>query len=694
MKVYDTPEIRNVVLIGHGDSGKTSLVSAILYRAGAANRLESVDDGNTTTDWEDEEIDRKVTLSTGIAHCEWKETKINLLDSPGYSAFVHEAKMAMRVAETAIVLIDAVSGVEVQTEKTWSFADELDRARMVVINRLDRQNADFDRALASCQENLGREVVPMQLPLGKEADFSGVIDLVTMTATKFAGDGSGKGEKIDIPADMADRAEEARAALIEMVAEADDELLETFLEAGELTDEQFSKGLKTAIRLGKIYPVLCCAATKNVGTSLLMDAIVDLCPHPDDYGEIAGHDPKADAPATRNPSADDPLAAFVWKTIADPFTGKITLFKVLSGVLQSDTTAHNITRSEDTRLGGLFLLQGKEHVKIGSLRAGDIGAIAKLKETETGDTLGMKASPFVFPPTDLPEPAMSFSIAPKAKGDEEKISTGLQRLCEEDPILTVQRDAQTGELLIAGTGQVHVEVAVSRLRRRFGVEVTLKPPTVPYRETITKKAQGQYRHKKQTGGAGQFAEVHLRIEPLESGEGFDYGWEVFGGAISQGFKGSIEKGIKAVMAEGVIAGFPVVDVRAVVFDGKEHPVDSKDVAFQIAGREVFKKCVLEAKPTLLEPIMKVQVMAPEENTGDVVGDLNGRRAKMQGMDPKGKRVLVRAEVPLAEMLNYAPALNSTTGGRGDFHMEFSHYQNVPSHLLAKIVEAKKAAKES
>jgi elongation factor G len=690
MKTYDTASIRNVAIVGHGGSGKTSLTSAMLFDAGAVNRLGRVEEGNTVTDFDADEIFRQISLFTALAHCEWNKVKLNLLDTPGYGNFIQEARVAIHVADTALVNVCGVAGVEVQTEKVWAFAEEMGKSRLVVVNRLDRDRASFTRALESIQKILGRAAVPAQLPLGEEKEFEGVVDLVKMKAYRYKGDEKGSFEEKDVPAEMKDEVEAARSALVEMVAEGDDALMEKYLETGELSPEEFLSGLKRAVTAGKIFPVLACSGARNIGVFQLLGALVDLAPGPDARGEISGKDP-AGKDVTRKISAAEPASAFIFKTIADPFAGRISLFRVMSGVMKPDSTYQNTSKDAAERVGTLALLQGKESVPVSEVQAGDIASVAKLKESQTGDTLSDKSAPVVYARLTFPEPVISFAIEPKSRGDEEKISQAMHRLSEEDPMLRFHRES---ELLLSGTGQLHIEVAVSRLKQKFGVEVTLHPPKVPYRETITASTEAHGRHKKQTGGHGQFADCWVRFDPLPRGSDFEFANEVFGGAIPKQFIPAVEKGIQEARLRGFLAGFKMVDFKATVYDGKFHPVDSSEMAFKIAGSLAYKEAMEKCRPTLLEPIMNVEIVVPEENTGDILGDLNSRRGRTQGMEPKGHLTSIRAQVPMSEMLSYEPTLTSKTGGRGSFHMEYSHYEEVPSHLIQKIVAERKAGKEA
>jgi len=690
MKVFDAAGIRNVALVGHGGSGKTQLASALLFDAKAVNRLGTVDDGTTVTDYDEEAIARKHTLSATPAHFEWNKLKINLIDSPGMGNFLSEARAAIRVADAAVVVVDAVAGVQVATEKVWGYAKEFDRPRVIVLNRLDRERASLDRALASMHESLGRNCVPIQLPIGEEKVFSGIVDLVSMTATTFATDGSGTPSSADVPADMADAAEAARNALIEMVAEADEALMETFFEAGTLTQEELTGGLVKAVQAGQLFPIVCASGLHNIAVQPIADAIATYVPAPSDV-EFAGQTADGE-PATRAADASAPLVLWVWKTVADPFAGRITMFRVVSGTLKSDETVPNVTRGGSERFGHVLVLQGKTHTHVGELRAGDLGAVAKLKDTHTGDTLGDAKAGFTVPPVTFPEPVLAYAIAPKSRGDEDKIGPAMQRLHEEDPSIGYGRDEQTKELLLSGQGQLHIEVTVAKLRRRFGVEVNLKPPRIPYRETIKAKVEAHGRHKKQTGGHGQFGDCKIRMEPLGRGADFEFANEIFGGSIPRQFVPAVEKGIQEERMRGYIAGFPVVDFKVTVYDGQYHDVDSNEMSFKMAGRLAFKDAMARARPALLEPMMSVEVYTPSDFAGDLMGDLNGRRGRIAGMDTRGSATVIRATVPMAEMLTYEQTLTSATGGRGSYHMEFSHYDEVPGHLRDKIVAASKSGR--
>jgi elongation factor G len=687
MKVYDAASIRNVAVVGHGGSGKTQLVSALLLDAGMVNRLGKVDEGNTVTDYDEEEISRKHTLSAGLAYAEWNKTKINLLDTPGFGNFFSDARAALHVADGAVIVVDGVSGVEVQTEKAWSACEELSLPRMVAVNRIDRDRASLDRALESLRQTLGRTIIPIQLPIGEEKKFSGVVDLVSMKGYTFAGDASGKMTEGAVPAAMTDAVNAAREALIEMVAEADESLMEKFFEAGTLTQDELVKGLATATRDGKVVPLVCTSGLQNIGAQPLMDAILAYLPSPADRPFTAVANKEA---VTKTADEKAPYAAFVFKTVADQFAGRITMFRVYQGCLKADSTVTNATQGAPERLGHLIALQGKTPTNVPEIKAGDIGAVAKLKDTRTNDTIADKAAGITFAPISFPEPVLSYAIEPKSRGDEDKISTAMHRLEEEDSTIKYQRDPQTHELLLAGQGQMHIEVTVAKLKRRFGVEVNLKPPRIPYRETITARVEAHGRHKKQTGGHGQFGDCKIKMEPLPRGSEFEFVDEIFGGSIPRGFIPAVEKGIQESRLRGYLAGYPVVDFRVTLYDGSYHDVDSNELSFKTAGWLAFKDGMSRAKPTLLEPIMNVTIQAPSDNAGDLMGDLNGRRGRISGMEARGQSTVIKAQVPMAEMLTYEQHLTSVTGGRGSYHMEYSHYDEVPNHLQSKIVASAKA----
>jgi elongation factor G len=690
MKVYDATSIRNVSIVGHGGCGKTSLVAAMLFDMGAVNRIGSVDDGSTVTDFDPDEIERKISLQAALAYGEWKKNKINILDAPGYANFTGEARAALRAADAAVVVVDAVSGVEVQTEKVWGYAQEYGLPRLVLISRMDRDRASFARTLESVEKSFGRTVIPIALPIGEEKDFAGIIDLVAEKAITSATDASGKAQVGDIPAALKEAAAAAREKLVEIVAEGNEALMEEFFEKGSLPQEALAKGLKDGVAAGRIVPVIPVSGVRNVGVTFLLDAILDLIPSPAERGEVAGIEPATKKAIKRTPKVDAPLSAFVFKTIVDPHAGFITLFRVYSGTLKSDSTIHNIARDVSERVGAVQLMQGKTPTAVQEIQAGDIGAVAKLKETKTNDTLADKQNPILYTAIEFPAPATTFAIEPKTRGDEDKISTALRRLAEEDPVLKISTDQQTHEMLLSGMGQLHIEVVVGRLRKRFRVEVNLKKPKIPYRETIKTAAEGHGRHKKQTGGHGQFGDCKIRMKPLPRGEDFRFVDDIFGGSIPKNFIPAVEKGIQDARLKGFLAGYPMVDFQVELYDGQYHDVDSSEMSFKIAGSLAYKDAVARCKPTILEPIMRVEITVPEEYAGSVMGDLSGRRGQPQGMEPRGTMQTIKAQVPLSEMLSYDAELTSMTGGRGSYAMEMSHYAELPSHLQEKVIAASKA----
>ena len=695
MKRPETAKIRNVALVAHGGAGKTTLTEALLFCAGATTRLGRVEDGTTTTDFDEDEIRRKISISAAMAWCEWKGRKVNLVDTPGFAAFLTDAKNALRVVDGAVVVVGAPDGVKVQTEKVWSTAAAQDLPRVIYLSKMDRERADFARALEDVQKNLSPKAVPVQVPIGQEAGFTGVVDLVRMRAFTFATDGSGKATEGSVPEAVKALAEKQRAALVEAVAEADDRLLEKYLETGELTEAEVQEGLAKGIRDEKLFPVLCGAPSRNVAVAPLLDLLAECFPSPTERPVVEGTDPKGNGTVRREVKDDAPLAALVFKTVADPYAGKVTMFRVYSGTLTSDSTILNATKGVKERVGQLLLLRGKQQTPVESVGAGDMGAVVKLKETGTGDTLCDEKAPIRLPEITFPAPVISFAVEPKAKGDEDKMSTAFTRLREEDPTIQIRYDPQTRETVVSGMGRAHVEIVGERLKRKFGVEVTLKTPRVPYKETIKAKAREiQGRHKKQTGGRGQFGDCWIHMEPVPRSGGFEFVNQVVGGAIPRNYIPAVEKGILEGMERGPVAGYPVVDLRVILYDGSTHTVDSSELAFKLAGRLAFRKAMAQAKPTLLEPIMTVEVIAPGECMGDIVGDLNSKRGRVLGIEAKGRNQAVKANVPLSEMLEYDSRLRSITGDRGDYSMEFSHYEEVPAHLQEKIVaEAKRPVEE-
>ena len=693
MKVYEGANIRNVVMMGHGHAGKTSLVSAMLYTAGATQRLGRVDDGTAPTDYDDEEIARKMSIGSGLAYVEWGKTKINVVDTPGFSMFVHEAKMVLPVVEAAIVVVDGVAGVEVVTQRIWSYCEEFQTPRLIVASRMDRERADAERVLESLTKAFGRTVIPLELPIGREKNLSGVVDLVRMKAYTYELGGNGKGKETEIPANLKDQAQEAHEKLVEMIAEGNDTLMEEFFDKGTIPEEDLIPALHVAIREDRIFPVIFSSGLGNIGADRVMDFIVDYTPAPTERESVQGEVTSGNGEPPRRKVADsEPVSLYVFKTVSDPFAGRISYFKVFSGVVKNDAMLQNFTRGSQEKLAHISIMQGKTAVPVPELHAGDIGAVAKLRETLTGDTLGDKSAPIRYPKVSLPEPAITFAIEPKSRADEDKLGVGIHKLMEEDAMLRFFRDAQTKEFLIAGTGQQHIEVAVAKMKKRYHTEVNLKAPKVPYRETIRGRADVQGRHKKQTGGHGQYGDCKIKMEPLPRGGEFEFVNDIFGGAIPKNFIPAVEKGIKDAAARGYLAGFPMTDFKVILYDGSYHDVDSNDLSFQMAGRIAFKKAMEQAKPTLLEPVMSVEITVPDEFAGTIMGDLNSRRGRIQGMDNKGGNTVVKAEVPMAEMLTYGADLTSMTQGRGSFNMEMHHYDVVPAQLQEKIIDKAKAAR--
>ena len=691
MKVYTGENIRNVALVGHGHAGKTSLVSAMLYTAGATQRQGRVDDGSATTDYDEEEIARKMSIATSLAYAEWGQTKINFLDTPGFNMFVHEAKMVLPVVDAAIVVVDGVAGVEVVTQRVWNYCEEYKMPRVIVASRMDRERADAERVLDSLTRAFGRSVVPLELPIGKEKNLSGVVDLVNMKAYTYDLGGNGKGKEGEIPANMKEAAQEAHEKLVELVAEGDDALMEKFFDAGTLSEQDLIPALHNAIREDKIFPVLFASGLGNVSTDRLMDFIVDFTPAATEHESIRGEVTSGNGePPARKESDTEPVSVYVFKTVSDPFAGRISYFKVFSGVLKNDASLANYSRSSQEKLAHIAVMQGKMAVPVNELHAGDIGAVPKLKDTLTGDTLGDKSAPIQYPHVKLPEPAITFAIEPKSRSDEDKLGPGIHKMLEEDAMLRFFRDPQTREFLIAGTGQQHIEVVVAKLKKRYHTEVVLKAPKVPYRETIRGRADVQGKHKKQTGGHGQYGDCKIKMEPLPRGSEFEFVNDIFGGAIPKNYIPAIEKGIKDAASRGHLAGFPMVDFKVVLYDGSYHDVDSNDMSFQMAGRIAFRKAMEQAKPTILEPVMHVEITIPDEFAGSIMGDLNARRGRIQGMDNKAGNTLVKAEVPMSEMLTYGVDLTAMTQGRGSFNMEMHHYDVVPGQLQEKIIEKAKA----
>ena len=686
MKVYEGANIRNVAVVGHSHSGKTSLVSAMLYTAGSTPRLGRVDEGSTVTDFDEEEVARQMSISTSIGVAEFGRTKLNLLDTPGLNMFVHESKLAMPAVEAALIVVDGVSGVEVMTERVWEYANEFGLPRVIVGARMDRERADAGRLLESVTAAFGRNVVPLQLPMGAEKNLNGIVDLVRMKAFTYDMGGSGKGKETAIPANLADAAKEGHEKIVELVAEGNDALMEEFFDKGTIPDEHLLPGLRDAIREHRMFPLLYTSGLGNIGVDRLMEFIVEFLPAATDRAPVSAiMKPNNGAPQSRKVSDSEPVSLFVFKTVNDPFSGRISFFKVYSGVMKNDATVQNFTRNSQEKFAHLSVMQGKNAVAVPELHAGDIGAVAKLRDTLTGDTLGDKSAAIEYPRIALPEPAITFAVEPKSRADEDKLSNGIHKLMEEDSMLRFFRDEQTKEFLIAGTGQQHIEVTVSKLKKRYHTEVNLKAPKVPYRETIRGHADVQGRHKKQTGGHGQYGDCKIKMDPLPRGGNFEFVNEIFGGAIPKNYIPAVEKGIVEAAQRGYLAGYPVVDFKVILYDGSYHDVDSNELSFKTAGRIAFKKAMEQAKPTLLEPIMKVEITVPDEFAGSIMGDMNGRRGRIQGMDNRAGKTVVRAEVPMAEMLTYGADLTSMTQGRGSFHMEMSHYDIVPGAIQEKIV---------
>jgi elongation factor G len=691
MALADPAKLRNIAVVGHRGAGKTSLIEALLFTAGAKNRLGAVMEGTTAMDHDEDEIKRQMTISAGLAHVDWAGHKINLVDTPGEASFINETLGTLSVVEGVLMVVNAVTKVEVQTERVWKRASEMGVSRVVAVNMMDRERADFGEAIQALRGRFGDEVVAVALPIGEEAGFKGVVDLIGMKAHTYASS-TDKGVEGPIPGDLQAAAEEARETLVDRVAEADDVLLEKYLEGTELTREEITSALCAAVADGSLSPVIPVAATKNIGSDRLLELLLTV-PSPATKGaHVAFKGSSGTEEVELAPQASAPPALFVFKTIYDQFSGRVNLVRLFSGKIATDTQVLNDRTNEKERTGNILLMQGKETRAVEEAGAGDIVALAKLKETGTGDTLSDPAHPVRFPRYEFPPPAISFAITPKTRGDEEKVSNGLRRLGEEDPAMELRFDPQTKEMIISGTSQVHVEVILDKLKRRFGVEVDLHPPQVPYRETIRKKANAQGRHKKQTGGRGQFGDCWIEVEPLPRGEGYQFEDAIFGGSIPRNFIPAVEKGIVEAMEHGVVAGYPVVDVRVKLYDGSYHTVDSSELAFKLAGTLAWNKAMTEAMPVLLEPVMNVEVIAPEESMGDIMGDLSGRRGRPQGSESMGEMHLIKAQVPLAEMLTYAPQLRSMTGGRGSFTLELDHYEEVPSHLVEKIVAEAKARK--
>ena len=694
MANFEVGNIRNIALIAHSGAGKTSLAEAMLFSSGMTDRIGNVQDGTTVTDFEPEEIDRKITITSSLAFCNWNKYRINIIDTPGFINFIEDTKGCLRVVDGAVILVSAISGVKAETERVWKYACEYEVPRIVFVNKMDKDTANFERALDEVQKSFETEPIPLQIPIGAGDTFTGIIDLVKMKAFILSGS---KITEQDISADQMAEAEKYRKKLVEKIAESDDALLEKYLEGIEPSQDEILSGIKEGSLSRKYIPVSCGAATKNIGTSNLLDTIALCLPSPVEMATIApisGKNPKDGGLIFRKPSETEPMSAFIFKTIADPYAGKLSLFRVYSGTLKADSAVYNATAETKERIGQVFYLQGKKHVPVQTLGAGEIAVVAKLKETNTGDTLCDEAKPIVFEKVKFANPIISYAIAPRSKGDEEKVSVALHKVLEEDPTLRFSRDEESKEMLISGMGQVHIQVMLDRLKRRFGVEIEMKTPKIPYRESIHGSAKVQGRYKKQSGGKGQYGDCHIIVEPLPRGAGFEFVDKIVGGSIPRQYIPAVEKGIIDAMHEGVIAGYQTVDLRVTLTDGSYHTVDSSEMAFKIAGSMALKKGVQEAKPILLEPLMKTEITIPEESLGAIIGDLNSKRGKVQGVEPQaGGNQKINALVPMAEMLTYANQLHGLTSGRGLYSMEFSHYEEIPSHLAQKIIAERQALKQ-
>jgi elongation factor G len=692
-KDFERTHVRNVGLLSHSGGGKTSLAEAILFDTGEISRLGTVNDGTTTMDYDPDETKRHISINAAFGFCEWRRHRLTLIDTPGAANFIADTYSALRVMDGAILLVSAESGVKAQTERVWQWVEQFDLPRLVLMNEMDHERANFAQALAITQKAFSNKLVPVQVPLGEGGHFQGVIDLIRMRALVYRNDLSGAVEETDIPESHRELASQYQSQLIERAAESDDALLEKYLEQGELSTEELSTALRAASLRGDLAPLAVGSALRNIGIQPLLDLVVDFLPSPLERPAVEGTRPRSTDVVVRQPSEKEPLAALVFKTIADPYAGKLNVFRVFSGQLSSDSTVYNATRDERERIGQVFMLQGKAQTPVGVAAVGDIIAVAKLKTTATGDTLCDEKDPIVLPAIEFPKPSISFAVEPKSKADEERVSQGLARLMDEDPTLHVGRDAQTRELLVSGLGEQHLEVVVERLRRKFGCDVEMKTPRVPYKETIHASTKVQGRFKRQSGGRGQYGDCWLELEPLPRSSGFEFVDKIVGGVIPRNYIPSVEKGVQEAMERGPLAGYPVVDMKVTVYDGSFHPVDSSDMAFKIAGSMGFKKGVIQADPVLLEPIMTMEIAVPEENMGDVIGDLNARRGRVLGMDGVGNTKVIRAQVPMAEVLRYASNLRSMTGGRGNFTMEFSHYEEVPPHLAERIIAEAAREKE-
>jgi elongation factor G len=692
MAKYESKSLRNLAVVGHGGTGKTSLCESLLFVSGKSERLGRVDDSTSCMDFEPEEQKRRVSISSAANFVEWEKHKINFIDTPGDSNFAFDIKCSMSVVENAVIIVDAVGGVEFQTQKVWELADEFKLPRIIFINRMDRERSNFTTSLESIKSKFKRKVTPVCLPIGAEDKFNGIIDLISMKAYLFS-DNKGIGKAVDIPAEMKDEVKSFRDSMVEDIAEADDELMNKYLEAGELSDEELNAGLKKGVASGSLIPVVCGSSTKGIGISLLLDLIVSSFASPVDRGPIKGKKPKTDDIEERQPSEDAPFSAIVFKTIADPYAGRLTLFRVYSGTLNSDTPVYNSSRKITEKFGHVFFLEGKNQKQAEVLIPGDIAGVAKLKETTTGDTLCNEKSPIILEKVAVPPPIISYAMEPKTRGDEDKIASSIHRLTEEDPTIVYSRNIETKEMILSGMGQVHIEVNIEKMKRKFGVEVNLNTPKIPYKETIKGKTNVQGKYKKQSGGRGQFGDCWIDIEPQPRGAGFLFEDKIVGGVIPGQYRPAVEKGIVEAAAKGVLAGYPVVDFKIALTFGSYHTVDSSEMAFKIAGSMAFQKGVMDCQPILLEPIVNIEIEIPEEYMGDVIGDLNSRRGRVQGMDANGSNQIIKGQVPLAEILKYAPDLRSMTSGRGNFTYTESHYEEVPAYIAEKIIAESKKDKE-
>jgi elongation factor G len=693
MQVDSPDKLRNVAVAGHNDTGKTTLVSSLLYAGGVTTRMHRVEDGNTFTDFDHEEIERRISIGLAPCFVPWQQHKVNLLDCPGYGIFFTETKAGLRAADAAVLCVSGVAGVEVNTERVWGYAEEIGLPLLVNLTKMDRERADFGRTLEALHKSFGRLVLPVQIPIGQEAGFTGVVDLVGLKAYRYTRDGNGKATPTEIPAELAGEVEAHRSRLVEAVAETDDMLMEGFFESGTLSQQDLESGLRKAVAHRQIFPLTVTAGARGIGASALLDAFLALLPSPAERAAFPAKNLGGEDVALKADPAGPP-AALVFKTLSDPFTGKISILRLVSGTLTSDTTLYNPRAEDSERIGHLLLLQGKQGSNVPKVVAGDIVGVAKLKNTITGDTLCSKERPVQIAWIKIAEPAMTFAVEPKSKGDEEKIGDALHRLIDEDPSLHAGRDAETHDHLLSGTGQLHIEIAVAKLKHRYHVDLILHPPKVPYRETILKPADGHGRHKKQTGGRGQFADCRIKVEPLPRGEDFAFADEIFGGAIPNNYRPAVEKGIQDARRRGYLAGYPMVDFKVRLLDGQYHDVDSSEMAFKIAGSLAFKDAMANAKPTILEPVMKVEIHTTDEFMGDIMGDLSHRRGRPQGMDAVNGAQVIKASVPMSEMLDYDRHLTAMTQGRSSFHMEFSHYEEVPRPVQEKLIaEYQKHRKE-